>query len=214
MHDFPKIDREAEADGMRTLFFMDGEFEGKPCRVSSANYLAFLSMRGDEINSEVEKLRRVLGQHTAEELERDIARLLNARNWRFHNIACVALAVGRSSERSIAALWECLSSGSWTSPQLAATAAYIDPLFQAKALGAVENHVTYYKSIVSLAEILKSDLGVSLPEASGANKNLLEARSIDRDNSGAIAIGWLANLRNAFGPTFNSSGSPAAPAEF
>jgi len=213
MREFPPIDREAEADAMRTLFFEDAEFEGRPCRVSRANYLAFLSMRGDDVAIEVRKLRSFFAQHSPEEMARDIVRLLKARNWRFHNIACVALASGYGSDRAIAALWGCLRAGSWTSPQLSATAAYVDSEFKEKALEAIKGHDTYFKSIVSLAGKLRNDVGAVHQEASEVDLNIQEALSIDRDNSGAIAVGWLANLRDAFGPTYSSRGSPSAPAE-
>ena len=49
VRDFPPIDRQAEAVTSQTVFFTDAEFEGRPVRVSRANYLAFLSMRGSEV---------------------------------------------------------------------------------------------------------------------------------------------------------------------
>ena len=52
MLDFPNINREAEANALQTLFFTDGEFKGRPCRISGANYLAFLSLRGSDIAPE------------------------------------------------------------------------------------------------------------------------------------------------------------------
>ena len=88
MRDFPVIDREAEDAALRTLFFQDSEFEGKQCRLSIANYLAFLSLRGPEIPGEIAKLRSALAQPASAHLERDLSLLLRARNWRFHNI-CV-----------------------------------------------------------------------------------------------------------------------------
>lgn len=46
MRDFPPADPEAEEAALQTLFFQDSEFEGKACRLSVANYLAFMSLRG------------------------------------------------------------------------------------------------------------------------------------------------------------------------
>ncbi|SFM76358.1 hypothetical protein SAMN04487963_3640, partial [Marinobacter zhejiangensis] len=37
-----KVDREVEGLALQTLFFDDGEFEGRAIRVSKANYLKFL----------------------------------------------------------------------------------------------------------------------------------------------------------------------------
>lgn len=202
MRDFPSIDDEAEAAAMQTVFFTDGEFEGRPYRASRANYLAFLSLRGSEINGEIEKLRALFAEYPVALLEQDVICLLTARNWRFHNIACVVLAAGFITDRSLVALWACIHSGSWTSPQLVATAAYVDSRYDQKARQLLTDHSTYFKSIVPLAEILFSERGVTALEDETALANLQEARDIDRDNSGAIGIGWLANLRRAFGPSF------------
>src|SRR5882724_2217793 len=198
MRDFPPIDREAEAAALRTLFFQDSEFEGKTCKLSVANYLAFLSLRGPEIHEEIAKLRSALTQPMSAHLERDLTLLLRARNWRFHNIACVAIACSGASETLLAELWLCIRSGSWTSQQLVATAAYVDPDFQRKAALLVDDQTTYYKSIVSLAELLAAKAPkFALPEP--ARANLSEATAIDRDNSGTIAVGWYKNLVEAFG---------------
>lgn len=83
-----------------------------------------------------------------------------------------------------------------------ATAAYVDSSYEQKARQLLTDHSTYFKSIVPLAEILFSEHGLATLEGETALTNLQEARDIDRDNSGAIGIGWLANLRGAFGPSF------------
>ncbi|MFV0674225.1 hypothetical protein [Variovorax sp. tm] len=202
MHEFPKIDNQAEAAASQTVFFADGEFEGRPYRASRVNYLAFLSLRGAEIAGEIEKLRALFAEHPLALLEQDVICLLTARNWRFHNIACVALAAGFVTDRSLASLWECIHSGSWTSPQLVATAAYVDSGYEQKARQLLTDHSTFFKSIVPLAEILFAERGLTALEGAVAFANLQEARAIDRDNSGEIGLGWLANLRGAFGPNF------------
>jgi hypothetical protein len=196
MRDFPKLDRQAEDRALQTLFFRESEFEGKPCRVSVANYLAFLSLRGSDIKAEVQKLRSALSVPTSQHLERDIAVLLQASNWRFHNIACVAIACCGASDELLSQLWRRVQLGSWTSPQLAATAAFVDPSFASKASSMVEDQSTYYKSIVGLAALLGQSQLPSLSPV--AQVNIAEASAIDRDNSGAIAVGWHANLCEAF----------------
>jgi hypothetical protein len=197
MRDFPPINREAEDAALQTLFFRDSEFEGRTCRLSIANYLAFLSLRGSEIREEISRLRNALAEPASAHLERDLATLLRARNWRFHNIACVAIACIGASEATLRELWSCIGAGSWTSPQLAATAAYVDPDFAQKAMQLVEESATYYKSIVSLAALLSAHR--SEPQLSNiASSNLTEATSIDRDNSGDIAVSWHQNLVEAF----------------
>ncbi|WP_133155061.1 hypothetical protein [Kinneretia aquatilis] len=197
MREFPPINRQAEDAALQTLFFRDSEFEGRSCRLSISNYLAFLSMRGSEIQDEVNKLRNALTQPDPAHLERDIVSLLHARNWRFHNIACVAIACTGASESLLAELWSCIAAGSWTSPQLAATAAYVDPEFRQKATRLIEDHRTYYKSIVSLGALL-SELAPELPSSEAARACLDLAATIDRDESGSIATSWRKNLAEAF----------------
>jgi hypothetical protein len=198
MREFGTIDSEAERRAMNTLFFRESEFEGRLHHVSVANYMAFLSMRGPEITEEVGKLRRALSAPSREHLERDLTFLLRARNWRFHNIACVAIACVGASDHLLGELWTCLRSGSWTSPQVAGTAAFADKEFDQRALKLVEDPDTYFKSIVSLAALLEARLGPELGLPQVAMSNIAEARQIDRDNSGSIATSWNGNLRAAF----------------
>lgn len=198
MRDFGPINKDAEAEAANTLFFVDGEFEGKPYRASTTNYLAFLSMRGEEIPCEIKKIRETLNQYPPEILERDIVRLLTARNWRYHNIACVAMACGFVTEETLSALWQSIRAGSWVSPQLSATALYIDPNFKSKASNLISNESTYFKSIISLASLLNEEWKTHFPFWDKRFFLIRKARKIDKDNSGAIASGWLESLRNAF----------------
>jgi len=197
MREFPPIDQEAEAKALQTLFFRDSEFEGKTCRLSIANYLTFLSLRGSEIQEEISKIRSALSQPAPAHLERDLTSLLRARNWRFHNIACVAIACRGASATLLDELWHCIRAGSWTSPQLAATACYVDPEFLQKAALLIEDNATYFKSILPLAALLAAHMPkLELSEA--ARANLSEATDLDRDNAGAIAVRWHKNLVDAF----------------
>jgi hypothetical protein len=199
MREFPKIDRDAEDRAMQTLFFKESMFEGRTCKLAVANYLAFLSLRGPEIADEVAKLRGALSEPAPEHLERDMALLLRARNWRFHNIACVALACRGASAFLLAELWSCISLGSWTSPQLAATAAFVDPAFHGKASHALEDRTTYYKSLVALGALVSDSSFGPAELSTQARENVSEAKQLDRDNSGQIAVAWYQNLRATFG---------------
>jgi len=196
MRDFPPIDTNAEDAALRTMFFSDSQFEGRTSRLSISNYLAFLSLRGPQIKEEIHKLRAALAEPTQAHLERDLATLLRARNWRFHNIACVALACAKPSETLLAELWNCIRAGSWTSPQLSATAAFVDPAFSAKSGRIIEDSATFYKSIVSLGALLSA--ANTPPNSVAAIANLKEALLIDRDSSGNIAVNWHTNLVAAF----------------
>ncbi|MEJ2419502.1 MAG: hypothetical protein P8Y45_21770 [Exilibacterium sp.] len=196
MNQPPKINKSDEEASMNTIFFTDGEFEGRPVRVSRANYLAFLSMRGEEVPQEVHKLRSLFDEYSSEEIERDLVILLTAVNWRVHNIACVFIALGFHSERVLDALWARIREGSWVFPQLVATAAFADPDFEKKAKEFLTRKSIYYKSIVALGEVLKSQYGVKF----WLGKkwfNIRAAKKYDRDNSGAIALGWSESLRSA-----------------
>ena len=199
MEDFGPIDKAAESEAMQTLFFSDVEFEGKAYKASGAHYLAFLSMRGEEIPAEVERMRGVLRDYPAVLVERDIVRLLTARNWRFHNVACVVMACGFVTEKTMAALWQGIRQGSWVSPQLCSTALYLDPNFKDKASNLVAAPTTYFKSIVPLAALLQEECAIKFSWLSKGFWNIKKAKKLDRDNSGSIASGWLESLRHAFG---------------
>lgn len=196
MFDAPKIDQTLEDAASNTCFFTDGEFEGRKTRVSKANYLALLSMRGAEIPVEVERLRSLFKEVPEVTLENDIISLLSAVNWRYHNIACVFIALGFSSSRILEALWKRVNEGSWVSPQLAATAALVDSEFKTKASALIASSKTNYKSIVALAELLKKRHRTRFLWGV-ARSNIRAARKYDRDNSGAIALGWLESLQGA-----------------
>jgi hypothetical protein len=198
MREFGTIDDNAEALAAATLFFVDSEFDGKTCRLPIANYLAFLSLRGEEIQQEIQRLRSALSQPSKAHLERDTATLLRARNWRGHNIACVAIACMGASPELLSELWSCIRQGSWTSPQLCATAAFIDPGFADHALLCIADRSSYYKSIVSLAALLEAVAPNANPLPESAKANIVEAKGIDRDNADKIAVAWLRNLHEAF----------------
>lgn len=196
MNQPPKINKQDEEASMNTIFFKDGEFEGRAVRVSRANYLAFLSMRGSEIPEEVQKLKDIFREYSTDKIEKDLVILLTAVNWRVHNIACVFIALDFRSEGVLSALWTRIRKGSWVSPQLVATAAFSDPDFEKKAKELLADKTTYYKSIVALGQVLKSQYGVKF----WLDKrwlNIRAAKKYDRDNSGAIALGWGESLRSA-----------------
>ena len=155
-------------------------------------------MRGEEIPAEIERMRAVLRDYPPALVERDIVRLLTARNWRFHNVACVVMACGFATEKTLSALWQGIRLGSWVSPQLCSTALYIDPNFKGKALSLVKDQTTYFKSIVPLAALLQDRFGVRFFLWDKGFWTVRKAKKIDRDDSGAIASGWLESLTDAF----------------
>lgn len=130
--------------------------------------------------------------------------LLRARDWRFHNIACVAIACRRVSGPVLSELWRCIRAGSWASPQLCATAAHVDPGFQEKAASLLEDRATYYKSISALA-VLLAETAPRAMLSQTALANIEEAAAIDLGGSGVIAGRWHRSLAEAF------SGAAMAP---
>lgn len=207
MRDFPPADQEAEDAALQTLFFQDSEFEGKACRLGVANYLAFMSLRGPQAQAEIGKLRNALTEPTQAHLERDLSLLLRARDWRFHNIACVAIACRRVSDQVLSELWRCIRAGSWASPQLCATAAHVDPGFQEKAVSLLEDHATYYKSISALAALL-AETAPHAALSQTALANIDEAAAIDLGGSGVIAGRWRRSLVEAFSGSTGMTESP------
>ncbi|MBB3061764.1 hypothetical protein [Microbulbifer rhizosphaerae] len=189
-----KVNRELEDEALNTIFFEDGEYEGRSVRVSKTNYLAFLSMRGNKVSEEIDKLIALLDGFPREQIELDLIHLFHAVNWRFHNIACAFVALGFHSQKVVAALWERIEAGSWVSPQLVATAYFIDENFEDRAIELFNSEATYYKSIVSIAAILDSQCEIeTVSECSRAN--LEKAKEFDTDDSGNISLRWLGSLR-------------------
>lgn len=191
-----KIDREIEDSALNTIFFDNGEHEGRPIRVSKVNYLAFLSMKGNEASEEISKLTSLLDKFPKDQIEDDLIKLFCAVNWRFHDISSVFVALGFHSQKVFEALWSRIEEGSWVSPQLVATAYFVDQNFERRAIALINSESTYYKSIISLAEILDEHLeGKNISKYSP--ENLKKAKDYDRDNSGSIALGWLRSLRES-----------------
>jgi hypothetical protein len=59
--------------------------------------------------------------------------LLEEVGWRAQLVGAFALAVAGGDQKACTALWRAMDSGSWVSPQLAATAFLIDPAFELRA---------------------------------------------------------------------------------
>ena len=153
-------------------------------------------------------------------LDDEVCALLAVRNWRAQIVAATTFFVAGSTERRLAALWDAISQPSWISPQLAATAAHIDPEFAAKAHARIaEGCAVSVEPVASLpwparhsalgpgsieahsAKLLSALLALCIdrPDAPWAKaaadephvKHLL---ALDVDRGGEIAKRWLVSM--------------------
>jgi hypothetical protein len=191
-----KIDIEKAAES--TLFFSRVVEDGKSHLHSRINYLALINLHTDVENT-VQTIKDIVESEQKEILERDTLVLLQARNWRFHLIACGVMLTGLSSDKLINQLWNVLRQGSWISPQIAATAYLLDPRFSVKALDSILQENFDKQSIVALAELLKQNSAAKFSEEQEARINL--AKMEDSADSGEIAVSWVENIRPLFTAT-------------
>jgi hypothetical protein len=63
--------------------------------------------------------------------QRWVAALLHERNWHPHLVAAIAMLLEPSLDH--APLWRAVDGGTWVTPQLVVTAAFVDPTFQDQA---------------------------------------------------------------------------------
>lgn len=193
----PTLDEAAEERAAATLFFADPA-DGNP--PPSMDYLLLLHAEVPELVEALARMRAALAIASPTDVEQDVTHLLRAVNWRSHNIACLALLSRPPSPNLLHELWSAIEKGSWTSPQLAATAALVDSQFDQKARSLVASRSTYYKSIVSLAALLQRDgRAVELPSTSQAN--VRAALRLDLDGSMELALGRFHALGTAASAT-------------
>jgi hypothetical protein len=183
----------------KTVFFEDGLFEDKPCRLPVAPYLLFLHLSHEGAAEAVLKLRDALARHPAPLVERDIRYVLSQPHWRLHLMACMAMAAGFRTEGSSLALWESIRTGSWASAQLAATAAYLDKAFVDKAKAVVVDARSPAKSVVGLAALLQDAFSIDIGSDYRLAQAVQEAKLRDDADSGRYSLRWLTGLRRILG---------------
>ncbi len=88
----------------QTLFFSRVEISGKSPLPFRVNYLALLNLHTDVENT-VKTLRDIIATEQKEIVERDTRLLLQARNWRFHLVACGVMLAGLNSAELLDQLW-------------------------------------------------------------------------------------------------------------
>jgi hypothetical protein len=115
-----------------TVFFEKGEFEGYKSHLPRIDYLKLLHPRKAECREELDKVRKIVAE--TDEPAKQIAMLLDVRNWRPHIIGCVAALYVKDQAVVVEALWRAFDRASWASTQLAATLSLVDTDFVPHAL--------------------------------------------------------------------------------
>ena len=190
------IDFEKAAES--TIFCSRIVADGKPQLHFRINYLALINLHTD-VEATVKQIKAIVSSEERNILERDTLILLQARNWRFHLVACGVMLAGVSTDDLINQLWKVLHEGSWIAPQLAATAYLLDTQFPKLAMEAISQGDFDRQSIVALTELLQQDPNLKFTEEQKARINFTNAK--DSADSGRIAVSWAEKVRFLFTAT-------------
>src|SRR6266511_1897587 len=143
----PESEIDVEKAAELTLFFSRVEITGKSPLPYRVNYLALLNLHTDVENT-VKSIKHIITTEQQEIVERDTRLLLQARNWRFHLVACGVMLAGLNSAELLDQLWIVLQRGSWVAPQIAATVFLLDAAFTERALEAIMRENFNEQSVV------------------------------------------------------------------
>jgi len=187
------IDREIEDQALQTIFFADGEFEGRKARKPRINYLALLNLHTADVPEAIRQARSIAVSEDRAELEADTLLLLRARNWRVHLMACSVMILGLRAPALLDALWSRLADGSWVAPQLAATAYLVDSGFAQHGTELLSAPNSAGKSVVAVGQLLREKCRIEL--TIDQEQLVASAQSKDLDHSGQIALGWLDSIQ-------------------
>ena len=190
------IDFEKAAES--TIFCSRIVADGKPQLHFRINYLALINLHTD-VEATVKQIKAIVSSEERNILERDTLIFLQARNWRFHLVACGVMLAGVSTDDLINQLWKVLHEGSWIAPQLAATAYLLDTQFPKLAMEAISQGDFDRQSIVALTELLQQDPNLKFTEEQKARINFTNAK--DSADSGRIAVSWAEKVRFLFTAT-------------
>ena len=191
-----KIDVEKAAES--TIFLSRVIVDGESQLHFRVNYLALINLHTD-VESTVETIKSIVNTEQKNTLERDTFILLQARNWRFHLVACGVMLAGLSSSNLLDQLWNILRNGSWVVPQIAATVYLLDPQFNSRALKAIAQKELDEQSIVAIAQLLKQNFNTSFTAEQEAWIN--SAKMKDSADSGRIAVSWAEKVHSLFTAT-------------
>jgi hypothetical protein len=194
----PESEIDVEKAAESTLFFSRVEISGKSPLPFRVNYLALLNLHIDVENT-VKTIKHIITTEQKEIVEMDTRLLLQARNWRFHLVACGVMLAGLHSAELLDQLWVVLQRGSWVAPQIAATVFLLDAAFTERALDAITQENFNEQSIVALAQLLSENFSINFTEEQLAR--VRQAKLNDSAKSDKIAVTWAEKARPLFTAT-------------
>ena len=103
----PESEIDVEKNAEATLFFSQVVVDGKSQLHSRINYLALINLHTD-VESTAQTIKDIVVTEQKDILEQDTLLLLQARNWRFHLMACGVMLAGVSSSELLNQLWNIL----------------------------------------------------------------------------------------------------------
>ena len=133
--------------------------------------------------------------------------MLFSRDWRAHLVAAAAIALGAASDELLLCLWRALDAGSQAMPQLAATAAYLDPEFDISVFSRLVNELAspHGRSATGMAAMLAlfrlSPSAGSREEAAdfATDADMQAILAQEQEGGGMAALVWLEGLRELIG---------------
>jgi hypothetical protein len=174
------------------------------------NHLPFLNLREWShepkewnLQTSIAKLYSILESHSDGNVNEGIRQLIDSDDWRPHIVASISILSFDSTRRDefIGLLWDRLSRGSWTSPQILVVLSIIDKDFESKANKIISEGFTVSYSPLTPIEHHVSRGGASAKAASAKvvtainfilNRTATDA--IKYDEGGSIAKGWAESL--------------------
>ena len=98
----------------------------EPGRFEVPLYLELLNWSGRDIQTAIDLIDEALTRNDATNW---VDKLLDDANWRPHLVAALALVLDDGGRLDTGALWRAIDAGSWVTPQLVATAYFVDRTF-------------------------------------------------------------------------------------
>jgi len=187
-------------------------------------------MRGAGAGVVISRIEQAL---SSDDAVQGVGALFASPDWRPHLIGAVALILDAGQRLDPTGLWQAIDAGSWVTPQLVATAYFIDPAFADRVrqridarcavvvpanLSPAERHratgpaTPEQRSAKLLASLVR--IGMLAPGLTGwlrtaaSRPELAALQAADRDKSGNIAVNWLESIDKQF----RSRGRTLAPA--
>jgi hypothetical protein len=174
------------------------------------NHLPFLNLQESKddpkewnLQTSIAKLYLILNEHSEMDINEGIKQLIKSDDWRPHIVASISILSFDSQRRNgfIDLLWDRISRGSWTSPQILVVLSIIDKDFISKASKIINEGFTVNYSRLTPKEHHVSRGGTSIKEASPKvvavinfllNKIMID--SVDSDQGASIAKNWTESL--------------------